>query len=94
QYAANNPDADWLKLYTESAKFENDEKPMYIAYALNALIVQKIEKEKGFEPVKELLGCGKRETGDNNYFMALGKVTGITKANFNTKMRELINAAK
>jgi len=90
QYAAHNPNADWFKLYTESVKFENDEKPMYIAYALNALIVQEIEKEKGFEPVKELLACGKRETGDENYFKALEKVTGITKTNFNAAMIELI----
>ena len=91
QYAANNPNADWFKLYTpETTKFEDDERPMYIAYALNALIVQKLEKEKGFEPVKELLGCGKRETGDENYFRALETVTGITKANFNVAMAELL----
>jgi len=90
QYAVNNPNADWFKLYTEGVKFESDEKPMYIAYALNALIVQKLEKEKGFAPVKELLDCGKRETGDENYFKGLEKVTGITKANFNAIMIELI----
>ncbi|MFI5160334.1 MAG: hypothetical protein ACHQHN_03610 [Sphingobacteriales bacterium] len=94
QYAANNPNADWLASYTESTKFEDDEKPMYIAYALNALIVQKVEKEKGFKPVLELAGCGHREKGDDNYFKALEKLTGITKANFNAKMWELLKAAK
>jgi hypothetical protein len=90
QYAANNPNADWITLYTESTKFEDDDKPMYIAYALNALIVQKIEKEKGFKPVLELLGCGHREKGDDNYFKVLEKLTGITKTDFNIKMWELI----
>ena len=63
---------------------------MYVPYVLNALIVQKIEKEKGFPAVLELLGCGKREKGDENYFKALEKITGITKANFNTSMSEFI----
>jgi hypothetical protein len=90
QYAANNPNADWFKLYAENAKFEDDKRPMYIAYALNALIVHKVEKEKGFAPVMELLGCGKREKGDENYFKALEKATGITRADFNKTMWELI----
>jgi hypothetical protein len=94
QYAANNPNADWLTLYTTSVKFEDDDKPMYIAYALNALIAQKIEHEKGFAPILELLGCGKRQSGDDNYFKALDKLTGINKANFNAKMWELVKASK
>lgn len=94
QYANANPQADWLTLYTGSAKFETDEKPLYIAYALNALIAQKIEKEKEFAVVKELLGCGKRETDDENYFKALEKVSGISKVNFNKAMWELIKAVK
>lgn len=94
QYAADNPNADWFKLYTENTKFEDDKRPMYIAYVLNALIVQKVEKEKGFAPVMELLGCGKREKGDENYFKVLEKVTGISKADFNAEMLKLINVSK
>jgi hypothetical protein len=90
QYAANNPNADWLALYTASTKFEDDDKPMYVAYALNALIVQKIEREKSFAPVLELLGCGKRQSGDENYFNTLEKIIGITKASFNADMWKLL----
>jgi hypothetical protein len=63
---------------------------MYVPYFLNALIAQKIEKEKGFASVMELLGCGKREKGDENYFKALEKTAGVTKANFNNAMQDLI----
>jgi hypothetical protein len=56
--------------------------------------VQKIEKEKGFPAVMELLSCGKREKGDENYFKALEKITGISKANFNSSMQDLINNNK
>lgn len=90
KYAIENPNADWLNLYTESKVFDGKEKPMYVPYFLNALIVQEIEKEKGFASIMELLGCGKREKGDENYFKTLEKITGITKANFNNAMSELI----
>ena len=90
KYASESPNADWITLYTENKIFDGKEKPMYVPYFLNALIAQKIEKEKGFASVMELLGCGKREKGDENYFKALEKISGITKANFNNAMQDLI----
>jgi len=91
KYAADHPSADWLKLYTGSDNFYLDgNKAFVIAYAINALIVQKVEKQKGFTPVMELLGCGNREAGDENYFKALEKVSGITKADFNKNIDELL----
>jgi hypothetical protein len=90
KYASENPNADWITLYTDNKIFDGKEKPMYVPYFLNALIAQKIEKEKGFASVMELLGCGKREKGDENYFKALEKITGIPKANFNNAISELI----
>jgi len=92
KYLAANPNADWLTLCMDVTNFEGGEKPLKVAYVLNALIAQKIEKEKGFAPVMELLGCGKKEKGDENYFKALEKVTGINKANFNVKMAELVGS--
>ena len=94
KYAADNPNADWLNLYISTANYEDGDKPMKVAYALNALIVQKIEREQGFGKVMELLGCGPRQKGDDNYFAALKKITGIDKDNFNAKMRELIDDSK
>ena len=85
KYAGDNPNADWLNLYIQGTNFVGGDRAMKIPYALNALIVQKIEKEKGFAPVMELLTCGKKEKGDENYFKPLEKVTGISKANFTLK---------
>ena len=93
KYAADNPNADWLKLYTETTAYDPGDRPLITAYALNALIVQKIEREKGFASVLELLSCGPREKGDANYFRALEKLTGITQANFNTAMWALIKGS-
>ena len=91
KYAADHPDADWLTLYHGNVRFNSDpEKPFYIAYFINALIVQKIEKEKGFAPVMELLGCGKRQEDEENYFKALEKVSGISKSDFNKTVWDLL----
>jgi len=90
KYAAEHPGADWLSLYVNNANYADGDKPMKIPYVINALIVRKIEREKGFAPVMELLGCGKREQGDENYFKALENVSGISKAGFNTAVKKLI----
>jgi hypothetical protein len=89
-YAAQNEHADWLALYISAQNFVEGAKPLNIAFAINALIVQQLEKEKGFDAVKALLCCGKREKGDENYFRALEKVAGISKATFNSRVNHLL----
>ncbi len=92
-YAAANPNADWLALYNEGKNYDEGAKfPLNVDYTINAFIVQKIEKEKGFEAVMELLSCGKYQKGNENYFTALEKITGITKANFSATVWALIKA--
>lgn len=93
-YVKDNPNADWLQLYQDGKNYYNDGGKIFkISYMINALIVQKLEKEKGFEAVMELLGCGKREAGDANYFKVLEKLTGINKANFNSEVSKLIKGS-
>ena len=90
-YAAARENADWLALYNESANF--DEKaahPLRADFAINALLVQKIEKEKGFAAIMELLSCGKKEADNANYFKALEKITGISKSDFSSTVVKLI----
>lgn len=88
---ASNPKSDWLSLYDEFYNFgESKEKHLIVSYLINALIVEKIEKEKGFSAVIELLSCGKYEKGNDNYFKVLEKLTGINKANFNEEVWSLI----
>jgi len=91
EYANQHPDADWLRLYNESLVFDRSSGfPLYIDYAINGLMVQKIEKENGFPKVMELLRCGKKEKGNANYFLALERITGIRKSGFNKRVRKLI----
>jgi hypothetical protein len=93
-YVSQNPGVDWLTLYTDGTNFNNEAKTLKISYVINALIIQQLEKEKGFPAVMELLSCGKKEKGDENYFKALAKLTGINKANFNVRVGALIEAEK
>lgn len=91
-FAAANPKADWLSLYNESKNFDEKAKyPLNVDFVINALIVRKIEKEKGFAAVIELLSCGRQEKGNGNYFNALEKITGVKKSGFNAYVRALIN---
>jgi hypothetical protein len=88
---ASNPKSDWLSLYDGYNNFgESKEKHLIVSYLINALIVEKIEKEKGFSAVKELLSCGKYEKGNENYFKVLERITGINKDNFNENVWNLI----
>jgi hypothetical protein len=82
---------DWLTAFNENKNFgPNKQYHLYVVYVIDALIVQQIEKEKGFEAVKELLSCGKRESDNANYFRALDKIAGINKANFNERIGKLV----
>jgi hypothetical protein len=91
EQVANNKNANWAEIketpiYFKTKGFDNS-----ADYIINALLVQKIEKEKGFAGVWEFLNCGKYEKGNENYYKALEKLTGITKANYNEKVWGLIN---
>lgn len=90
-FAKAHPAADWVSVYNQSPVFSGGERtPLNADFAINALLVQKIEKEKGFAAVLELVSCGKKEEGNANYFKALQKITGITKETFNTEVEKLI----
>lgn len=92
---ANNKNANWADYKENQVNFgESQAKHLMVDYVVDALIVQKIEKEKGFEGVWEFLNCGKYEKGNENYYKALEKLTGISKANYNDKVWELINNEK
>ncbi len=61
---AGNAQADWLALYEAGYNFgESQEKHLIAGYVMNALLAERIEREKGFDAVMEWLRCGKYEAG-------------------------------
>ena len=92
---AINKNINWAEIKETPLNFgESQEKHLMADYVVNALIVQKLEKEKGFSAVWEFLNCGKWEKGNQKYYQSLEKLTGITKSNYNDKIWELINNEK
>jgi hypothetical protein len=83
---------DWLAVYSENKQFgDSTEKHLYAAYVINALLVQKIEGEKGFPAVMQFLCSGKKQKDDVNYFEALDRIDGINRSNFNSVIEKLLN---
>jgi hypothetical protein len=93
-YAVSHPDADWLALYKNATDFVPAPRNLRFSYAINALIVQRVEREKGFAAVMPLLSSGPKEAGDANYFAALRRVAGVEETGFNQYVSELVKDAR
>lgn len=85
-------EVDWLGHKKNSSHFiTNGRRKNYTDDFVGALIVRKIEEEKGFAGVWELL-MTKRTKVETEYFAALEKLIGISKKNYNKEVFKLIEA--
>ncbi len=92
---ANDKNADWADYKENPVDFgESHESRLMVDYVINALIIEKLEREKGFSAVWEFLNCGKYEKGNDNYYKVLEKLTGISKSNYNKKVWKIVNNLK
>lgn len=91
---ASNKSINWMEIKETPISFKTGNYSNTADYIVNALLVKKIEKEKGFAGVWELLKVGPFEKGNEKYYQVLEKLTGITKANYNEEIWELINNEK
>jgi hypothetical protein len=87
--------ADWLNLYREGYNFgDSQEKHLLVTQLINSLIIQKVEKEKGFSAAIELMSSGNFRKNEEKFFAILEKNTGINKLNFNERVWALIKESK
>lgn len=77
---------DWLMLREEKVIFKTGRHRNPTDFMVNALFVKKIENEKGFSAVWELLNAKEEKA----YFTTLEKLTGITKDNYNKEVWKLV----
>ncbi|WP_033960205.1 hypothetical protein [Psychroserpens jangbogonensis] len=77
---------DWLKLREQKSYFETPGHKNPTEFMITALFVKKIENEKGFSAVWELLNAKEEDA----YFKTLEKLTGITKNNYNKEVWKLV----
>jgi hypothetical protein len=90
----NDKKTDWLKLYFERYNFgESKERPILITQFINALIIQKVEKEQGYSAVMKLFSSGNMYQDKDHFFKILEEVIGINEKNFNEKIRKLIESS-
>ena len=83
---------DWKEYKENPFNFgENDTNHLYVDYVINALIVQQLEKQYGFEAVWKLLNSGKFQKGNENYYAILKEIAGVDSANYNARVYGLIN---
>ncbi len=83
---------DWLEHKKNYSHFITNEKSKnYTDDFIGALLVKKIEKEKGFDGVWKLLKT-KRTKEEEEYFAMLDELIGISKKNYNKEVTKLIKA--
>lgn len=91
---ASDRGANWSEVKEKEVRFKTGDFTNSADYVVNALLVKKIEKEKGFAGVWELLNVGPAEKGNEKYYHVLERLTGITKATYNENVWKLIDAEK
>ncbi len=91
---ASDKSTNWMDAKEERINFKTNGFNNSADYIVNALIVQKIETEKGFDEVWQLLNVGPFEIGNEKYYAMLEKLTGITKENYNEAVWKLIEKEK
>lgn len=86
---------DWLDHKKNGSHFFTNglrgKRKNYTDDFVGALIVEKIENERGFDGVLELLKT-KRTKDEKEYFEVLERLTGITKDSYNEEVSKLIDA--
>lgn len=81
---------DWLAHKENKTHFiTQGRRKNYTDDFVGALLIRKIEKEKGFDGVWKLL-MTKRTKAEEEYFKVLEELTGITKESYNMEVSKLI----
>lgn len=84
-YFLDHPQADPVSLFRQNMRGLFKAAPeISIRAAMAAVLMEAIEKEHGLPGILQLMNCG---PGEQNYFSALDKLTGVNAANFNERLR-------
>ncbi len=85
EQVANNKITNWTNIKETPVYFKTKEFNNSADFIITALLVQKIEKEKGFAGVWQLLNTSKAD-----YYKVLEQLTGITEVNYNERCWGLV----
>lgn len=89
---ANEKERDWITVYEKNENFNAPgEPPLNAGYVINALLIKEILSKHDFSKVLILLRSMNKNGDNGTFFTNLESITGINKANFNEKIRTLLN---
>jgi hypothetical protein len=92
RYMAAHSGVSFLELFREGVGGFSALAPEVSARnTIAALLSDEVERQKGVEGIKQLINAG---PGDDNYFVRLNELIGVTPANFEVKVRALIDEFK
>jgi hypothetical protein len=87
-YLAVHADVDLLTLFRQNQRgVFGPAKEVSMRSTLSSIIAEYIEKEYGTSGILQLLNCG---AGEAQYFAVTQSLAGINTANFNARIRELL----
>lgn len=90
KYLIENPNANLFELFKNNAKiFPQIAPEISVRSTMAALIVNKVEKEKGMTGVLKLINAGHKDKLEN-FLKATNKLLGLNESNFNSRVRKLI----
>ena len=89
-----NKTTNWVDIKETPLFFKTKEFNNSADYIISALLIKKIEKEKGFEAVWDLLKIGPSEKGNDKFYQTLERILGVKKENYNEFVWQLINSDK
>jgi hypothetical protein len=88
-YLQQHPQSNLFELFSKGPFIFGDQTK--VRSLLASLINDEVERKGGITAIKELIDCN---TGDDNYFRIVTKYTGINIANFNARVKELLEKYK
>ena len=89
EYLLQHPQASLLELFSKNPMILTGQ--LKVRSLIASLICDEVERKQGIAGIKELINCGK---GDDNYFTAVNKFTGINTSNFNERVKALLENYK
>jgi hypothetical protein len=88
-YLQQHPQSSLFELFSKGPFIFGDETK--VRSLLASLICDEVERKGGITVIKELIDCGR---GDDNFFRIVTRYTGISPANFDVRVKELLEKYK
>ena len=92
KYLKENPNCDLLNLFDKNIRiYQYRSNKLSVKSVISGIICDEIERVKGIDGIKQLIGCDK---GDDNFFKCTNDLLKINRSNFNIEVKKMIDKTK